>query len=69
MKTTSYSAGQAGDFAFTAENLERAKRFVARYPDAPETEELRPRIEKADVALNETRYEQMLEAALAAPTK
>jgi NADH-quinone oxidoreductase subunit E len=33
MKTTSYSAGQAGDFAFTAENLERAKRFVARYPE------------------------------------
>ena len=33
MKTTSYSQGQAGDFAFTGENLKRAKRFVARYPE------------------------------------
>ena len=33
MKTTSYSQGQAGDFAFTAENLERAQRFIARYPE------------------------------------
>jgi NADH-quinone oxidoreductase subunit E len=33
MKITSYSQGQAGDFAFTAENLERAQRFIARYPE------------------------------------
>ncbi len=33
MKITSYSLGQAGDFAFTAENLDRAQRFIARYPE------------------------------------
>jgi len=33
MKITSYSLGQAGDFAFTAENMERAQRFIARYPE------------------------------------
>ncbi len=33
MKITSYSLGQAGDFAFTVENMERAQRFIARYPE------------------------------------
>ncbi len=33
MKVTSYSQGRAGDFAFTAENLDRAKRIIARYPE------------------------------------
>ncbi len=33
MRITSYSQGQAGDFAFTVENLERAQRFIARYPE------------------------------------
>ena len=39
------------------------KEFVARYPNAPETDELLPRIERADVALAETRYEQMMKIA------
>lgn len=33
MKVTSYAQGEAGDFSFTPENLEIAKKFVARYPD------------------------------------
>ncbi|MFQ5773224.1 MAG: NADH-quinone oxidoreductase subunit NuoE [Kiloniellaceae bacterium] len=32
MKVTSYRAGEAGDFAFTPENMERAKALIARYP-------------------------------------
>jgi hypothetical protein len=39
------------------------KEFVARYPNAPETDELLPRIERADIALAETRYEQMMKIA------
>ncbi len=39
------------------------KDFVARYPDAPEVDRLQPRIEHADIALNETRYDRMLTAA------
>ncbi len=33
MKVTSYRKGEAGDFAFTGETLEKAKAFVARYPE------------------------------------
>ena len=33
MKVTSYSAGKTGDFAFTDENLARAKALLARYPE------------------------------------
>ena len=33
MKVTSYGKGEAGDFAFTGETLEKAKAFVARYPE------------------------------------
>jgi hypothetical protein len=39
------------------------KEFVARYPNAPETDELLPRIERADIALAETRYQQMMTIA------
>lgn len=39
------------------------KEFVARYPNTPESVALRPRIESADRALNETRYDRMLAAA------
>lgn len=33
MKVTSYAAPQAGDFAFTPENLEAANAYIARYPE------------------------------------
>jgi NADH-quinone oxidoreductase subunit E len=33
MKVTSYSNGEAGDFAFTGENMKRARAFIARYPE------------------------------------
>lgn len=33
MKVTSYAVGAAGEFAFTPENLERAKQLIARYPE------------------------------------
>ena len=33
MKTTSYRAGETTGFAFTAQNEERAKSIVARYPE------------------------------------
>jgi hypothetical protein len=39
------------------------KEFVSRYPDAPETDELLLRIERADIALAETRYDQMMTIA------
>ncbi len=32
MKVTSYSEGEAGGFAFTADNLKRAKQIIGRYP-------------------------------------
>ena len=33
MKTTTYSEGASGDFAFTPENQARAETFIARYPE------------------------------------
>ncbi len=33
MKATSYPAPASGDFAFTPENLERARKIMARYPE------------------------------------
>jgi NADH-quinone oxidoreductase subunit E len=36
MKTTSYSRGDSGDFAFSPESLERAKTVIARYPEGRE---------------------------------
>ena len=33
MKVTSYSAGEAGEFVFTAGNQERAAAVIARYPE------------------------------------
>ena len=33
MKVTSYRRNGGGDFAFTPENLEKAKGFIARYPE------------------------------------
>jgi NADH-quinone oxidoreductase subunit E len=33
MKVTSYHEGQAGDFAFTADNAARAKTLMTRYPE------------------------------------
>ena len=33
MKVTSYRRDETADFAFTAENLEKAKEFIARYPE------------------------------------
>lgn len=39
------------------------KEFVARYPDAPESRELRVRIERGDVRLNETLRDRVVKAA------
>ena len=33
MKSSSHPKGESGDFAFTAETLERAKQIMARYPE------------------------------------
>jgi len=33
MKVTSYPEGEAGGFAFTADNLKRAKEIIGRYPE------------------------------------
>ena len=33
MKSSSHPKGESGDFAFTAENLARAKQIMARYPE------------------------------------
>ena len=33
MKVTSYRRDDSGDFAFTPENLEKAKGYIARYPE------------------------------------
>ena len=32
MKVTSYQEGSAGVFVFTAENLQRSEKIIARYP-------------------------------------
>jgi hypothetical protein len=39
------------------------KEFVTRYPNAPETDQLLSEIERADIALAETRYEQVIKIA------
>jgi NADH-quinone oxidoreductase subunit E len=33
MRVTSYQEGAAGDFAFTAENIQRSEKIIARYPE------------------------------------
>ena len=43
--------------------LSHWKEFVARYPNAPETDELLPRIEQGNIALAETRYRQKMDVA------